>query len=452
MNKKLPLYLLLVLCLLLAPLTLFGQEPSQAELPKTATEESLQRVDAERDRLAKIQGENAHSGMSLTILKPESLDEADDLQRETIIAQSILAAVKQAGLVTIDLDSQADSQKSRSQVLTLARDANANLALFLSYFSEGLRSTVVARLYETWNGRLIAGDVQSAQGELGLLSALDKSMTNVIAKLADQAAKIRSEWGVSSGTKQSKSVTFISPDEAATVSIAGNLLGTIVDGKLFLPFKQLALGQELIVQMSKEDYYDKQVSIVLEDQDAQIVLPALYGKNSFTAGLLWVPLSPISWGAFFRWMPLPDQWYVQAAWTMASPDDGWYEDLNHSELGDGSSDLSLFNQALLITPERSFLHRFGFETGVYLFSPADQIIKLSLGLGIEAVLAGSKDFTGGNLIFSLPVLGLELNLHPIVIGFQASIDFSVNAFAAPVLPAGAISTFLPFRVYVGYQW
>jgi hypothetical protein len=322
-----------------------------------------------------------------------------------------------------------------------AAAVGAQAAVCLYWFEAGGRITLVAKAWDAWQKRLVAGDSASGPDDLTLLNAADSLVAGLLDRLAEAAPRLLADWGGVGPLSLSRSLAFTGPDEGATVSLEGGAaLGVISGGKLALPFRPLAVGPEIRFRLEKPGFHPKTFGVAVKDLAPGLRLPALYPRSRFTVLVSADPDMLIDsehlafgMGAAFRWLPLDDIWYLQAGYRIG--------------VGRNPSDPSGLLGAGPVG------HQLSIEAAVALFTPPDWVVRAFVGAGIGAWITGSG-LAGAPVFFDpyvqLPCLSLQLNLHPVVAELECGALIGLGG-GANLLPAGLIKGFGLTRFSLGVK-
>ena len=343
-------------------------------------------------------------------------------------------------------------------VLAAGKQAAVHATLSLFWFQEGRRITLIAKIYDVWQQRLVAGATLTGLDDLSLLNTTDTLLAGLLDKLVAEAPAIIADYGAGGPGTMSRELVIRSRAEGARVSlVGGEVLGTITNGQLNLPFRPLAVNNAIELLLDKPGFYPKTVKTRIKDTKPELNLPSLYPKTSFTILVSVDPdmLIPVGLGSSpesnssstsqpstrlkvganlgFRWFPVPDTWFVQANYQ--------FNMLNSK------------NSQLDQTVTPFIMHQASLITAVAVLTPADWVVRVFAGLGIGAYIStGSANQSPVFLdpYLELPALIAQINLHPVAIEIGAGAIFVFDS-TANLLPAGLVKSLGLTRFSLGWK-
>ena len=396
--------------------------------------------------------------LRVMVFQPLSIDDASaanpaDETTASLIGQAVLNAVKSENAEIIQAPGWSDLRTADfvagteiSLILDRARQAGAQAAVAVSWFREGRRISLIGKVYDVWSARLLAGATRTGLDDLGLLNLTDEMTKELLGKLDAAAAGLIAAWGTTTIDGISQGLVLRSPDEGAIISLgATEELGIIHNGVLFLPFRPLALKQDITVTIARPGFYTRQYQFQAKDTAAEVSLPGLYPRSkwSFMAGIdpLMVFNSKnsnqaaqiLGLGAGLRYLPLDEAWYIQFWYLFKEP--------RSNAVVSG------------VTPPTWFMHDLSVTAAVALMPP-DWIFRLFIGAGLGAYLTAAG--TSGTATFfdpyiELPAIDIQLNFHPIIIDFEFGSQFVFDV-GSNLLPQGLVRSTGLLHMGVGFKW
>ena len=349
---------------------------------------------------------------------------------------------------------QSESGDQSDVVLAAAKQAGVQATLSLFWFQEGRRITLIAKIYDVWQQRMVAGATVTGLDDLSLLNTTDNLLAGLIGKLVAESPQILAAWGSAGPVTMSRELVLKSPAEGAKVSlVGGELLGTIKDGKIALPFRPLAVNKGIDFKLEEDGFYSKTVSVEVKGTKPELELPGLYPKTTWTALISANPdmlstnnssgsnssSSSNTWlkfgfGLGLRWFPVADTWFVQGNYMLNL--------INNQS--DPSGDFT----------KPFYLHQAGVETAIVVLTPPDWIIRFFVGFGLGTFLSRSPN-QEKDMFFDpyleLPYFNTQINLHPVTIEIECGALFVFDS-GYNLLPPGLVKTFGPVRLSLGWKW
>lgn len=439
-----PRYLLSLTLICLSSAMLLSAQSADADQPDHPTDQQSAVIDAPTDHLRVL------------VFQPLSIDSlnsdgAANDPSAAVIGQAIFNVVQTTDSENVRAPSWSELRAAGSTigselttVLETAHEAGAQAAIYYSYFREGKRITLIGKIYDVWQSRLIAGLSQSGLDDLGLLNLVDSMTRELLGKLKQESKSLIQNWGNNGATGMTRSLVFRSRDELARVKLeGGDELGIIHDHVLALPYRPLAVKQPIRIRIEKPGFYSRDYEFQVEGLVPEVKLPALYPHSKWTVMAavdpIWIfgkpenPSLDLGLGAGLRYLPNQEDWYVQFWYMLKEP---------HSR-----------SQVSGATQPTWVMHDLSLSVAVALLPP-NWVVRVFVGVGLGAYIT-SAGKTGASTFFDpyleLPSIDVQINLHPIVLDFEIGSQYVFDS-GINLLPQGLVRSTGMLRMGVGFKW
>jgi len=264
------------------------------------------------------------------------------------------------------------------------REAGARWVLWIRTALDGNRLFWRIGVYDAESGALLGADSYSTFAGLSALPVID-----------DSAKRVAQEWEKAKGRVAEKvelvsiSQRFISPDPGVSIRFGTDRFGSWEGGTFssrelsaaYVPFRR---GQPVTVEVYREGYWSKEVTLPKGIQEKPVLLPRLQKKTQTAWGVNTGIGRLLGAALVYRWYPVPDRVFLKtenAVWDTQRFTPGSSPVL-HDEL------------------------RFG--VGAYLQNRVDAAFRYSLGLGASAI---------GTILLNAPgytvPAGIDLTFEPL---------------------------------------
>ncbi len=147
-------------------------------------------------------------------------------------------------------------------------------AVALSGFVRVTDETVLfqLKLYDVEQRTVLATIAEERRPGLSLYNAVRSTIAG-LAPVLETFLNDRSVYFAP--TNRVETIVIRSPDEGATVSIAGSAVGTITEGTLSVPFTPFPLGTAIDIRTEKPGYHTRSTTHTLDRRDNEIILDPL---------------------------------------------------------------------------------------------------------------------------------------------------------------------------------
>lgn len=338
-----------------------------------------------------------------------------------------------------------DAASEFAIILEHARGKGAQSALFIQFFRDGKRLTLIGKAYDIWGSRLLASATRSGQDDIGLLTIANDLVAELLDKVKAEGERLVRDWGGEGASGMSRSIVFTSRDEYATVSLhGGEELGIVFRGYLKLPYLPLAVKRDIVVDIAKPGYYPKTFTFQVNEMHPTVKLPPLFPKSKWSLMAAvdpqWIfgdgeggALQDFSLGLGLRWSPVDEYWYLQFWYLLKVPH---------------------LAGAVSGAPQPVWLmHDFSLAIAASPFNP-DSFFRVFFGVGLGAYVTAGSDGSGVSYFdpyLELPSIGIQFNLHPVTVDFELGSQFVLD-LGGNLMPQGLVRSFGLLRGGVGFKW
>ncbi|WP_041401032.1 hypothetical protein [Salinispira pacifica] len=319
----------------------------------------------------------------------------------------------------------------------IAGERNADIALSVYFRLESPRIFLMVKAYDVRTRRIIGGNVQVARDGLVLVNSMDRLMDSVIGQI-DQAREeiqlMRSNPGMLAGTSPA-SVLFRSAQEDVEVDIPGvGPAGKIENGSLTLPYQPLALGQQLLVEVSGEGYYPRQASYALNAAENEFDLPQLYPRTRFATEFVYNFWTLAGGGMALRYYFQPDMIFLRLSnHIFVRPGDA---------LGLGGGRMTVHDDVML-------------EFGSYLLFGPESPFRAAYSGGFGAMFSSlDTGITAVDAYINLAALHWEWNLPRGALFLRQDLRYALGIFSPRIFPQGTdiAPVLIPLTLGVLIKW
>lgn len=265
------------------------------------------------------------------------------------------------------------------------REAGARWVLWIRTALDGSRLFWRINVYDAENGVLLGADSYSTFAGLSALPVIDDSAKRIAQEW--EKAKVRETENVE---LVSISQRFVSPDPGVSIRFGSGTGGSWEGGTFksrelnatYVPFRK---GQPVTVEVYRNGYWSKEVTLPKGIQEKPVTIPRLQKKTQSAWGLNMGIGRLLGTALVYRWYPVPDRVFFKtenALWDTQRFTPGSSPVL-HDEL------------------------RFG--VGAYLQEKVDAPFRYSLGIGTSAIATVLLNAPG----YTTVPAGIDLTFEPL---------------------------------------
>lgn len=368
----------------------------------------------------------------------------DDSEKHNIVYDALLNKISTSGftvLGTTDINSvEAEGETLLDRALNYAIQSSSDTAVVANVFLEetnGLEQVIIyIKVYRTSDKKMIAS--------LNKKSFIDYTLLNLIEKMSvrlyEQSFIVFHNADEENMNEEQKlivlaeacDITVYSEYEGAEVYLSGaDFLGTIQDGKLFLPFHPLVLKQEMKLTIKYPAYFDKEMKVIIDQKNIEIHTGKLHKSTFATVNLYYQIPSFAGAGVGFRLYPLKDDLYFEFRdiifATGVRVDDNGQDTLIHNDF------------SLLI--------------GYYPFFKGNSTFRFSLAAGVGYLYSKNiqPDSSGSayhDWYISLVNINLEVNLPSVSLFLSPEIRYFNPTYSNSYLVTSGLPSF-PIIINMG---
>lgn len=323
--------------------------------------------------------------------------------------------------------------------------ATAQARVVLAFRPAGTRISLLARLEDPRDGTLLAAEARSAPGGLLLLDQLGDLAGAMARDLETHMPFLASDRSAGPPRFSMEGTVLRGSQEGVKVSLAdGTPLGEIRDGVLVIGIP-LARDKDIALRLEKPGFHPDVMHIQPSLPAREFRLPELVASAQWAAGIVLDPLVPLSLGADFRWMPIPDQAWVGGGLAVKFPAiqlfaDGYY---SYSD--------SSFNTDVLVSPGLWPYACLSAEAGWFLGNPGDAFRPfLQVGTAWYASITQSGSFPN-SFALRFPCFGIQWQAGPWSVDILFGSEYIIPGDNS-LITGGTVRFLSPMAIRGRYRW